>query len=539
MNRALRKLSKLRLRALLRRGVRVFKTPRGALISLFTVVMFGFMVLPSLVMATQMPRLPPDVLRSTAPLAMLGICVVGLLKSGGDQAIPFTLPEVDFLFPGPFTRRELLIYKLAGNAAATAITSLILSCVFLRMTTWWIACFIGLWLTMLFIQLLSIAITLVLQWAGEKAYSVGRKVALAVIVALVALGISQAMPKVDSWSWSEVASLFRDTWGGRIVLVPFEVFARTMAAESLASEFLPWSGGALAIDLALLVLVLRLDADYLEAATTASQKRYENLERAKKGRIPTMTTRRSARWRFAQFPWLGGAGPIAWRQSTQLVRMSPLPLLILTLSMSFGPVAAAIKSGQSDFTWHVLGLLGWVSVLLTAFIPAGFRAELDYMDWLKMLPISPAALVVGELLPAVMFMTLLQWLVVGGFVAFGLAVPWIMLVAACLAPVFNFLMMSTENLLFLWFPARIVASSPGDLNFAGRQMLMMMLRMLTVMLACGVAAAVAGLLWVVGIKHVVVLAMAAWIILAVEGLVLAAAVTFAFRRFDPSTDMPA
>ena len=43
------------------------------------------------------------------------------------------------------------------------------------------------------------------------------------------------------------------------------------------------------------------------------------------------------------------------------------------------------------------------------------------------------------------------------------------LTAAALAFPFNALLMSTENLIFLLFPSRPAASSPGDFQVLGRQ----------------------------------------------------------------------
>jgi len=48
---------------------------------------------------------------------MLAMSLLALMTSGGEKAVAFTPAEVGFLFPGPFTRRELLAYKI-GKALA-------------------------------------------------------------------------------------------------------------------------------------------------------------------------------------------------------------------------------------------------------------------------------------------------------------------------------------------------------------------------------------------------------------------------------------
>ena len=51
-----------------------------------------------------------------APLALFGFTLLFVFTSAGEAAIYFTPAEVDLLFAAPFTRRELLIYKLAKTA---------------------------------------------------------------------------------------------------------------------------------------------------------------------------------------------------------------------------------------------------------------------------------------------------------------------------------------------------------------------------------------------------------------------------------------
>ena len=64
----------------------------------------------------------PKAIEENGPIATLAG-----LTSAGERAISFWPSEVDFLFAGPFTRRELLIYKLSSTIAGALFTSLILS----------------------------------------------------------------------------------------------------------------------------------------------------------------------------------------------------------------------------------------------------------------------------------------------------------------------------------------------------------------------------------------------------------------------------
>ena len=97
-----------------------------------------------------------------------------------------------------------------------------------------------------------------------------------------------------------------------VVLAPFEVFSHAILARRWFPDLVCWSAGGLAIDLALLALIFRLDADYLESAAAVSQKLYEKIQRMKQGGgISFPASEKAARIRLRRFPWLAGWG--RWR----------------------------------------------------------------------------------------------------------------------------------------------------------------------------------------------------------------------------------
>ena len=126
------------------------------------------------------------------------------------------------------------------------------------------------------------AVALVIQTIGERAYTLGRKVVLAGVIALVAVGLWQMAPAIGGLGWRELIAEFRATTAGQIIVAPFEVFGQTIAAETLIPEFMLWAGAALAVNAALAAIVLWLDANYLEAAAAVSEKRYELISRAER-----------------------------------------------------------------------------------------------------------------------------------------------------------------------------------------------------------------------------------------------------------------
>src|SRR4051794_14003044 len=186
---ALLTLMKLQLRARLRASVRGAKTPKGVAFLVVALVIVVLWLGPAIFSAFVVRRADPDNVRTVLPLALLGLTIVTAMAHGGDKAVSFTPAEVNFLFPGPFKRRQLLLYKIAKSTAGAVLSALLLSMVMLRYATLWAGAFLGGLLAMLFLQFASMAFVLTRQTAGEgTSYARGRRAVLVII--LLAAGVA-------------------------------------------------------------------------------------------------------------------------------------------------------------------------------------------------------------------------------------------------------------------------------------------------------------------------------------------------------------
>src|SRR5688500_16266597 len=179
MDPALLKLMRLQARALVRRVVRGMGTFRGAAFFALGLAVIFLWIAPA-VWTARFQRVQPVYVRAVVPLILLAVVLLSALSGAGDKAIAFTPGEVDFLFPGPFRRRDLLFYKLAKSTFAAVFSALILSVALLRNATLWVACFLGCLLGLLFVQFFSTFLVLLGQAVSERAYTRGRRVMLAV-----------------------------------------------------------------------------------------------------------------------------------------------------------------------------------------------------------------------------------------------------------------------------------------------------------------------------------------------------------------------
>ncbi|MFA6240186.1 MAG: putative ABC exporter domain-containing protein [Candidatus Hydrogenedentales bacterium] len=539
MHPALWKLSRLRLTAMRRRMFRGVKTPRGAIFFVVGIIMLVLWLGPSIAMSLTMPKNPNDLelLHSLAPMAILGMCILSLATSAGERAIYFSPGEVDFLFAGPFGRRELLIYKILGGMAGVVFSSAIFSIFFARLAASWHAAYIGMFLSILFVQQFTMAFVLVGQTMAEHAYTRFRKVFLYGIGALVAVAVGQVITMRSSGNMFEVLQRAHESSYLKYVLLPLEPFARTMTAAGPV-ELALWAAASFAIDLALFIFVIRLDAEYREAAVHVSQKMYDRLRRAQRSGM-AQSAKATVKRRVPQLPFLFGAGPVAWRQTVNLMRNSRS---VVVFMLFMGIAVAVPMSGKGDShnqVWTLVGgLMAWLTIFLSTMLRYDFRSDIEQMDWLKMMPLRASAIVVGQLIVPVVLCSFLQIGMIAGAVAYA-GRPGVLLFAILFAPPLNTLLIGVDNILFLLFPTRLAAFSPGDIQLFGRQLLFMLLKMLLVAAACGVAALLGGAAYLLLGASTTAFVAVTWIILMAFCIAMIPLAAWVFRRFDVSLDTPA
>src|SRR5438445_2317384 len=115
-------------------------------------------------------------------------------------------------------------------AAGAVFSSLLLSVVFLRHASGWPQAWVAMCLALLFVQLFGMAITLVAQSAGERAYTRTRRVILWLIIIAVVVSVLPALKGAERPGFFEIARMLRASRVGSVLLAPLEVFGRLMTA---------------------------------------------------------------------------------------------------------------------------------------------------------------------------------------------------------------------------------------------------------------------------------------------------------------------
>ena len=99
---------------------------KGALFTIGAVVVMLFLIVPQVAMrfsgrSLERATQSADSIRLWGPAILLAVSILGALSARG---VYFKPAEVDFLFPAPVSRRELLLYNVLSKLGTVALYDL-------------------------------------------------------------------------------------------------------------------------------------------------------------------------------------------------------------------------------------------------------------------------------------------------------------------------------------------------------------------------------------------------------------------------------
>lgn len=527
----------LNFRAVIRRTGRQMRSVRGILFFLIGLGVLGIYIVPSIFPNSRVRPADPGPALATAPVVILALSMLNLLAAAGERAVTFTPAEVDFLFPGPFSRRQLLIYKLLKTGLAGIFSAMILGAVLGRLGGSFFSRTVGVWVLFQFLQLLAMAIALLQASIGERAVTAGRRWALAAVGAAIALAVLEVVHTHHELT-PAVLMEARDTKAGQIVLAPFKVFAHALLARRFFFDGLRWMAMAAGIDVALATVVIGLDANYLETSATVSARRYDRLARVRRSGVAGMAKASSSRWKIAMLPWLGGAGPIIWRQLTTALRTIRTLLTILFVLAIGGGALISRHGGQSGSIGFIIGMSIYLNLFVSQLLKFDFRGDLDHLDVLRSLPLRASAVAAGQLVAPTLVLSVVQMLLLATLAIAGhFPVLYVIALAIFLVPL-NLLALGTDNLTFLLFPFRPKAAVAGDMALVGRQTILFACRFMLILIVGGIAAGFGVCSWMLTSHSWAAAAIAAWLPLAGAIVLIVWLMGLVYDRFDPSVSTP-
>jgi hypothetical protein len=419
---------------------------------------------------------------------LLAIASVFLLLSaarwwvfGGERgALAFTPAEVQFLFPAPVSRRQLVHAKLVRMQLAILLNTLIFS-VLLRGSGGTVEGWqrgLSLWMLFSTLALHRLGASIVHANAMEHVGKARRRLVLPLLV-FGAVLVAVVYGLVTAWPLLRVASLS----GAQAVLLaitdalraPGPAAALWPVRAVLEPVFLG-SGGtwltlmprAAAILLLHYLWVIRLDKAFEEAALEATQHRAERLQRF---RTSQMGNTRGRSGKLVKVPALGLTGrpevAIVWKNVVAALRGGAWKTQLISFTIGLALLAVVTRSASARAGDAFMGItIGWGAMLLflgPLWMRFDLRLDLPRLAMLKTMPLPGWRIVGAEIIAVTVLHSITVWSLMAVpivsflqdpalFLESGATVPMLVGVAVGV-PVFNLLMFTIQNGTALLFPA--------------------------------------------------------------------------------------
>lgn len=547
---ALRFLARRKFAGFWRRQARRMRTPKGALLALLGLSVFGLWFGGVLVQNLGGRRAPmdPEVLELTVVASLLALTLLSLANALAFRGLYVQSSEIETLFSAPVSRSEMIRFRLLSNVGRTLFGALFLAAVMAPRTPrpWFGA--LGAGMAMLTLPVVAQGVSILAGGAENRIARRLSKVPLrritVVLVVAVLFGVVQLGPSSElslGGSRGEWVERLAEHRALEILSLPYLPWIRAIEARDLRT-FLPWFGACVSIFVLAFELVARIRVDFRELSLETSADVARRLARARRG-LGAGGMEAGAGTRRWRIPWILGRGPVgavAWRKLAGVVRKAATSIAVGAIIVAAVTLFAIQLSDEVTPWAPPLVIAGFGTFYLTLGLRSDFREDLDAMASIKSWPIAPWKLFFATLLPEVLLVTLL---VEGGIAAVTLYLgsfdPLIGLVAAAV-PLVVMTWVAIDNAVFLVAPVRFVPGHDSALQNAGRGILLMLLRsavLLVVVLSAGMPAlACWHLLHTSQRATIAIGGLSGLVLLAVEIAVIVRLGGMALSRFDVAVD---
>ena len=542
MNPGLRYLARAGFRGFLRRTGRRMRTFRGFVATVLGALLILALLGSQLVVFVFDMHQPPSPERAAQGF---GLVLLGLVSMAVVNAeAPFFWPaEVQFLFPAPLGRREMLLYQLLNRGWLQVVSGVWLGTIGMQNAPWPAAAIPAAFVSLVFINVAGIVASLVKM-------SLAQRVPLAARIARPALYAAFALLAAALYRGSQAEGFTRAAGGLlgsapiRWATLPLRPFARAFAAQSSA-ELLLWLAVSAAVVAAAFTAAVMLPVDYREASLSSSARKVAQWQRLRgRGLGAGGAGLKHRRVRVPAFAFLGGAAPLARRHVYELAR-APRPLLGLAFSAALAffytivmprlgdPYAGLRTAGSS-----LVALVMVFAILGSGALNLDFRRDAERIAYLRSLPLSPASVATGQMFTpaAILCAAILLLLAVAAGVAGGRVDGRMMALSVALSAPAAWVCVGLENWLFLLFPTRVTPGGVEQSSFSGRLFLKMLCKfgLLAVVAALALFAA-----WLVGMAAGTLGGdVAAGVMVVLACYAVTRLVARAFRGFDLAVDNP-
>ena len=543
-------LSRLKSVGAFRQLWRSFKTPEGAIRSAFTLLFGLVLCLPlaatffSQSSTPQATEIAIYIVGNVFPFALAFVCIAFSQQS--TNSLDFSQSEIDILFTGPFSRSELLVYKLLG-----ILTSSLVVC-FAFMILLGAGChllpgsfigncfqsYIGLVMSFLFLRLVFMIAGLVKKTIMIRFYNTTRKLLGLAFMILLSIGIFSVRDRLNLEFFEEpekflaLAKGFFDSRAVRIISWPFKMFSNLVLAQTFSQTAL-WTIVCLSANAILVGIIVKMDSNFLESSVHFAKLKAEIASRQQS--VEASFVPGGDMGSLPMLPFLKGAGPIAWRQLQTFYRSGKF--LLVGMLAYYGFTIFLMNSnpelsGGSKFRFSiVLSMVVAMSGILPLLLPMGFQNDSDKMEIFKSLPFEKWEIAAGQLFGPMIAITAIQFLTIFIFMFSALDYLGYWFALAMFAPLISLVILCIVNSLALVYPSKRDKGVAREIENIGHILVFVFLLGVVVSSLIGILVAVGGLIYLVT-NNVAAVTVGCWLTLLVAAVAGVLATGWAFGRFD-------
>jgi hypothetical protein len=490
---------------------------------------------------------------------------------GKRTALGFSEAEIATLFPAPLTRRELVRYKLLTSQIGIFIFAGLMTLItgrgasgsgWLHLAGWWVI--------ILIFSLHRLGASFAITRLMERGMANWQR-RLALCVAVLALAgtlaawraMAPAPPELKKLAHRDAISDYLSSvllaGPGPWLLLPFRTVVRPYFAADWAAflRALPPALGLLALHY---WWVMRADVSFEEATIAFSQKRAALIAARQRGDLRVSFSARSAKVPvFALRPV--GFPPVAfvWKALLYSGGMRAVRIWMIVAGAVLAVSVALTAARPSDSVALGIGISG-VSTFLVVLLANSttgasyLRQDLGAMDLLQTFPVRGWHIISGQLFAQAALGALIQWaalimIAIGLFGVREIAAPHAAQISAALAAAavlalpFNLTMMIVPaGALLLWPGWFKVGPQAAGFESMGLRLILVLGQLLAMLAALIVPGLAGGLVWFAaatlrwGAAGILLAAIAAALVLAVEVFAGIRALGLVFERFDVSAE---
>ncbi len=540
----LRTLLKAHTRARIGRVTTAFSTPRRIMQSLLVLALV--IVWTGQTVASMLLRNPysPDVFRLwvAAPLfAWFMWHIIRVAWKRPETAIEWSEAEEALIVAAPFSASQRLGYRFSVILTATLPKAVLTILVLMPDLSW--SSPGGLILALVGLEMFRMVMDIGTSCLSVRAYWSYRVFVLG-LLGLMALTCqppadvsikAATLSHVDQLVNVDKATQYLQTLVQQrpvsIIAVPFLAVADVVAAQGSTVSLLAKSAALAALLLCMAWLICVLESVW--HATTLRRERHQW-----QSALPRHNAVLQSASTDRRLPSIPPCGPLIWRQCRRALRYSGSLLISMAIpALMLSPFLTSVSSPGLAFLVIVCGALFYSFVLLPEAIKFDFRLDSDHLCQLKLLPMTPIQVVLGQLATPVLLACLFQTAIFVSAGAYRSVDPQLIVAAVIFSIPLTVLFVALDNLIFLWYPHRpsqegFEAFLRTILKFTGKSVLMALFAGAILVWAPLSASVTAATPFVTSTQHV----FAVGILLGITGLAVTAigCVVSAFRRFDVS-----